>query len=200
MRARRPTQSTGRAPPSPAPAPLASTWHRARRPESTASLVNVPVPWSMALTLPELYKLSTGPSRLRWNEALCLTGTCPRQHTATRCCCGVCDILVAFHVCACSNMDRGRQRLLVQYGSYGSEADVTLLNFDVHFSPNSGQAVTERPLWAKRRHSGSFAPINGTPKPGGVDRLPFSLFVYTAEPRPYAMRSPMLNRELQLGA
>ena len=38
---------------------------------------------------------------------------------------------------------------------FGSKADVTLLNFDVRFTPNSGHpsAQSKCPLWAKSRQS-----------------------------------------------
>jgi hypothetical protein len=43
------------------------------------------------------------------------------------------------------------QRAGPDHGRFGSKADVTLLNFDVRFTPESGlwTAVAECPLWAK---------------------------------------------------
>jgi hypothetical protein len=40
------------------------------------------------------------------------------------------------------------------YPIFGSKADVTLSNFDVRFTPNSGHpsAQSKRPLWANKRH------------------------------------------------
>ena len=56
------------------------------------------------------------------------------------------------------------QKSSTAHVSYESKADVTLLNFDVRFTPESGHssAQSKRPLWAKTKLMHSVIPAPAT--------------------------------------
>jgi hypothetical protein len=60
---------------------------------------------------------------------------------------GICDLRNGVQA------DLTQQQFWKAHVRFGSKADVTLLNFDVRFTPNSGHpsAQSKCPLWAKSR-------------------------------------------------